>query len=78
MNIAMPLTAKDFKIEKCSCPVCGRPASVYSRDGHNYLRCMWEDCRLNANMVPVSAERFFAFVEKMERIEKTANKEVKK
>ena len=25
----MPLTAKDFAIEKCTCPVCGRPASVY-------------------------------------------------
>ena len=72
------MTAKDFKIEKCTCPVCGRPASVYSRDGHNYLRCMWEDCRLNKNMVQISAERLFAFVEKMERIEKTANKEVKK
>ena len=46
--------------------MCGRPASVYSRDGHNYLRCMWEDRKLNANMVPISAERFFEFVEKME------------
>ena len=78
MNIAMPLTANDFKIERCTCPVCGRHASVYSRDGHNYLRCMWEDCKLNANMVPISAERFFEFVEKIESMEKTANKEAKK
>ena len=62
----MALTAKDFVIEKCSCPMCGRPVEVYSRDGHKYLRCMWVDCRLNANMVPISAERFFEFVEKME------------
>ena len=46
--------------------MCVRPAAVYSRDGHNYLRCMWKDCKLNANMVPISAERFFAFVEEME------------
>lgn len=72
----MPLTAQDFKIEKCACPMCGRPAAVYSRDGHKYLRCMWVDCKLNANMDPVSADRFFAFVEKMERMEKTAKKEV--
>ena len=43
----MALTAKDFVIEKCSCPMCGRPAAVYSRDGHKYLRCMWVDCRLS-------------------------------
>ena len=72
----MALTAKDFVIEKCSCPMCGRPATVYSRDGHKYLRCMWVDCRLNANMVPIRAERFFAFVEKMERMERAESKEV--
>lgn len=60
------LTAKDFEVVGIICPVCGRPASVYSRGGHKYLRCMWVDCRLNANMVPISAERFFAFVEEME------------
>ena len=58
--------------------MCGRPASVYSRDGHNYLRCMWVDCNLNANMVPISAERFFAVVERMESKNKTAKKEAKK
>lgn len=39
---------------------------------------MWEDCKLNANMVPISAERFFAFVEEIERKEKAAKKEAKK
>lgn len=72
----MPLTAKDFAIEKCACPMCGRPASVYSRGGHNYLRCMWEDCKTNEGMLPVSADRFYEFVEKMEIMEKTAKKEV--
>ena len=74
----MPLTAKDFAIEKCTCPVCGRPAAVYICAGHDSLRCMWVDCKLNANMVPISAERFFSFVEKMESMEKAAKKEAKK
>ncbi len=39
---------------------------------------MWVDCKLNANMVPISAERFFSFVEKMESMEKAAKKEAKK
>ena len=38
---------------------------------------MWDDCRLNKNMVPISAERFFEFIEKMESKEKTAKKEAK-
>lgn len=65
----MALTSKDFRITKCTCPVCGRPASIYSRGGHDYLRCMWDDCKLNKDMAPVSAERFFALVEKLEQEE---------
>ena len=71
----MALTAKDFVIEKCTCPVCGRPASVYSRGGHNYLRCMLEDCKTNEGMLPVSAERFFVIVERFEQEDFSQSKE---
>ena len=29
------LTAKDFDVVCITCPVCQRPAKVYSRKGHN-------------------------------------------
>ena len=53
------LTANDFHIVGIICPVCQRPARVYSRKGHNYLRCTWDDCRLNKNMLVPSIESLY-------------------
>lgn len=63
------LTAKDFDIACIICPVCQRPAKVYSRNGHNYLRCTFEDCRLNKNMVVPDMESFYRLIEKFEEEE---------
>lgn len=61
------LTANDFHIVGIICPVCQRPARVYSRKGHNYLRCTWDDCRLNKNMLVPSIESFYRIIEKSEK-----------
>ena len=63
------LTAKDSAVVEVTCPVCQRPAKVYSRNGHDYLRCTWEDCRLNRNMVVPSAEAFYSKIEQFEKEE---------
>lgn len=63
------LTSKDFEVVGITCPVCQRPAKVYFRKGNNYLRCTWEDCRLNRNMVVPSAETFYRKIEKFEKEE---------
>lgn len=60
------LTAKDFNIVGIICPVCQRPARVYSRKGHNYLRCTFEDCRLNKNMAVPDMESFYSRIEMLE------------
>ena len=61
------LTAKDFDVVGITCHVCQRPAKVYSRKGHNYLRCTWDDCRLNRNMLVPSMESFYGSIEKFEK-----------
>lgn len=61
------LTSKDFEVVGIICPSCQRPARVYSRKGHNYLRCTFEDCPLNNNMVVPSMDSFYAHIEKFEK-----------
>ena len=65
-DVFVMLTANDFHIVGIICPVCQRPARVYSRKGHNYLRCTFEDCRLNKNMVVPDMESFYRRIEKIE------------
>lgn len=59
------LTLGDFKAADTLCPFCGRPAKIYERNGENYLRCLWPDCRGNKNGVP-SAVGFCRAVEEHE------------
>jgi len=44
-----------FKINKCFCPGCGRPASVYHCKHGAYLRCTFADCPTNysGNVTPI-------------------------
>lgn len=60
------LTASDFEITEAKCPYCRRPARIYSRKGNNYLRCTWNDCWTNANMLVPSIESFYRIIEKFE------------